>query len=83
MQDIKRQVRAYLLDNFLMGGCEEDIADDTSFMEKQILDSTGFIELVSFLEETFGVTVEDEEMIPENLDSLPSIEQFIARKRSS
>ncbi len=83
MQDIKQQVRTYLFDNFLMSGSEADIADDTSLMERQILDSTGFMELVSFLEETFGVKVEDDEMVPENLDTLPSIEQFIARKRGS
>jgi acyl carrier protein len=83
MQDIKQQVRSYLLENFLMGGLEEEIQDDTSFMEAHILDSTGFIELISYLEEQFGIQVKDDEMVPENLDSLRSIEQFIWRKRAS
>jgi len=80
MQDIKNQVRTYLLDNFLMGGNPDEIRDEYSFMERHILDSTGFIELITFLEETFGIKVEDEEMIPENLDSLNNIENFLRRK---
>lgn len=81
MADIKQQVRVYLLDNFLMGGAADEIGDDTSFMGSHILDSTGFLELIAYLEETYGIKVKDEEMIPENLDSLANIERFIARKR--
>ncbi len=81
MQDIKSEVRAYLLDNFLMGGSADEIRDADSFMDKHILDSTGFIELITYLEETYGIKVEDEEMIPENLDSLSNIENFLRRKR--
>lgn len=83
MQDIKQQVRAYLLDNFLMGGTALDIQDDTSFMNSHILDSTGFIELIGYLEEHFGLQVEDDEMVPENLDSLKNIEHFILSKRAA
>jgi acyl carrier protein len=83
MQNVKHQVRCYLLDNFLMGGTAQDIGDDTSFMEAHILDSTGFIELISYLEQQFGLRVEDEEMVPENLDSLANIERFVSRKRAS
>ncbi|BAU47905.1 acyl carrier protein [Sulfurifustis variabilis] len=83
MSDIKQQLRAYLLDNFLMGGSADEIRDDTSFMASHILDSTGFLELIAHLEETYGVKVKDEEMIPENLDSLSSIERFLARKQSA
>ena len=83
MQNIKHQVRTYLLDNFLMGGTEQDIQDGTSFMGSHILDSTGFIELISYLEEQFGIQVTDDEMVPENLDSLKNIEQFVSGKRAS
>lgn len=83
MQDIKHQVRSYLLDNFLMGGLEEEIQDNMSFIEAHILDSTGFIELISYLEEQFGIQVKDDEMVPENLDSLRNIEQFVWKKRAS
>ena len=83
MQDIKSEVRTYLLDNFLMGETGQEIRDDTSFMNNHILDSTGFIELISYLEEQFGIQVQDEEMVPENLDSLANIEHFVSGKRAS
>ena len=82
MKDVKQVVRTFLLDNFVMGS-DVTIADDASFMEGHILDSTGFIELISFIEETFEVKVEDEEMLPENFDSLANIENYLARKRAS
>jgi len=69
-----------MLDNFIMGGNADDLKDGDSFMERHIIDSTGFIELITFLEQSFGIRIEDEEMIPENLDSLNSIEQFISHK---
>jgi acyl carrier protein len=80
MPNIKDQVRTYLLDNFLMGGTAQDIQDDTSFMTRRILDSTGFIELISYLQEQFGIQIKDEEMVPENLDSLKNIEKFVSGK---
>ena len=81
MQDIKNLVRKFLLDNFVMGG-NVVIADDTSFMKGHILDSTGFIELILFIEESFGVKVDDAEMLPENFDSLLNIEGYVERKRT-
>lgn len=81
MGDIKQQVRAYIIDNFLMGEAAGELGDDTSFMERHIIDSTGFLELIAFLEETFGIKVKDEEMVPENLDSLSSIEAYVRSKR--
>lgn len=82
MQDEKNVVRQFLLDNMVMGG-DVTIADDTSFMGEYILDSTGFIELITFIEETFGIAVDDEERLPENFDSLASIESYLARKRAA
>jgi len=82
MQDIKTVIREFLLDNFVMGS-DAVIADDVSFMKTHILDSTGFIELVTFIEETFGIKVADEEMLPENLDSLLNIEAYLERKRAA
>lgn len=79
MQDIKTVIREFLLDNFVMGS-DAVIADDVSFMKTHILDSTGFIELVTFIEEAFGIKVADEEMVPENLDSLLNIEAYLERK---
>ncbi|ADH86442.1 hypothetical protein DaAHT2_1751 [Desulfurivibrio alkaliphilus AHT 2] len=79
MQEPKAVVRRFLLDNFVMGS-DADIADDTSFMKEHILDSTGFIELVTFLEESFGIVIDNDEMLPENLDSLLNIELYLSRR---
>jgi acyl carrier protein len=83
MQDIKAQVREYIKDNFLMGARGSDFADTDSFMEKHILDSTGFLELIAYLEESFGIAVADEEMTPDNLDSLDKVAAYIGRKRAT
>ena len=80
MRGVKDKVRAFLRDNFLMGDGDQDIQDDTSFMESHILDSTGFIELISYLEEQFEIRVNDDEMVPDNLDSLKNIEHFVSGK---
>ena len=82
MEDPKEIIRKFLLDNFMMGG-DVEIGDDTSFMENHILDSTGFIELITYIEETFHVVVDDEEMLPENFDSLVNIAGYLAGKRAA
>jgi acyl carrier protein len=81
MTNIKDQVRSYIADNFLLGDKAARLADSDSFLEHHILDSTGFLELISFIEESFGIKVQDDEMIPENLDSLKNIETFVIKKR--
>ncbi|MGH9896617.1 MAG: acyl carrier protein [bacterium] len=83
MSDIKNRVREYIMDDFLMGGVADELTDEASFMDRHILDSTGFIELISFLEQSFGIKVRDEEMVPENLDSLQNIECYVQRKRAA
>lgn len=80
MQDIKKTVRQYIADNFMMGESGADFGDDQSFLDHHIIDSTGFIELVTFLEEHFNIQIKDEEMIPENLDSLAAIDRFVTAK---
>ena len=80
MIDIKNRVRAYIEENFLMGLGAGSIEDETSFLDMGIIDSTGVIELITYIEENFGITVEDAEMIPDNLDSLAAIERYIGRK---
>jgi acyl carrier protein len=73
------RVREFVVDNFLFGE-DGDLREDTSFLEDAVIDSTGILELVTYLEETFGITVEDEEMVPENLDSLRSIGSYLESK---
>jgi acyl carrier protein len=79
-QDIKAATRQFIIDNFLMGAPETDLRDDDSFIARHLVDSTGFLELVMHLEQTYGIAVADEELIPENLDSLEAIARFIGRK---
>lgn len=83
MKDIKAKVRHYIFDNFIMGGDAGRLKDGDSFMAQHVVDSTGFLELVTFLEETYGFVVEDEEMLPENLDSLDNIDAYVRRKMAS
>lgn len=83
MQHIKAQVRQYVLDNFMMGSTAADLKDADSFMDRHILDSTGFLELIAYLEETFGIRIEDSEMVPENLDSVDHVAAYVGRKRST
>lgn len=80
MSAIKSKVRSYIVENFIMGGDGPAFADGDSFMELHIVDSTGFLELVTFLEESYGFIVEDAEMTPENLDSLNGIEAYVTAK---
>ena len=80
MHTIRGNLRGYIEDNFIMGARAAPLADGDSFLEHHVLDSTGFLELVTFLEETYAIKVEEDEMIPENLDSLDSLVQFLVRK---
>lgn len=77
---IKQEIWRFVRDNFLLGACEQDFDDDDSFMENGIIDSTGVLELVSFVEEHFGIDVLDEELIPNNLDSANKLTDYITRK---
>jgi len=79
MSKIKDQIRAFVVENFLFGN-NGDLEDNTSFLEEGIIDSTGILELVSFLEEEFPITVEDEELIPENLDSINNATAYLQSK---
>ena len=77
--DPVNEVKEFIIENFLFGD-EEQIELETDFFEKGIIDSTGVIELVSFLEETFGISIDDEELVPENLSSLKNINAFLQQK---
>ncbi len=81
MDRIKAELRRYVEANFIMGASGPVLADGDSFLDHHVLDSTGFLELISHLEETYAIRVADDEMIPENLDSLDSAAAFVARKQ--
>ena len=78
--DIKAALRDFITDSFLPSAGLESLTDDDSFMETGIIDSTGVLELLEFIEETFEIRVEDEEVVPDNLDSLSKLSAFIQRK---
>ncbi len=80
MSDMKEKVRTFVVDHFLFGQ-GTGFQDGASFLEQGIMDSTGVLELVAFLEESFGVKVSDDELIPENLDSVDLICAYLERKR--
>jgi len=76
---IEQEVRKFIERNFILDG-NDPLQDEDSLLEKGIIDSTGVLELVAFLEETYHFKIEDEELIPENLDSIKNISQFIRNK---
>lgn len=77
--EIKEKIKAFIVENFLFGEAE-GLGDETSFLEEGIIDSTGILEVVDYLEEEFSISVDDEELIPENLDSIKNLEAYITRK---
>ena len=79
---IEKQIRDFIVDNFLFGAPDNGLEDKDSLLDKGIIDSTGVLELVSHLEETYSIQVEDEELIPENLDSIEAVTAYIQRKQS-
>ncbi|MBW1643505.1 MAG: acyl carrier protein [Deltaproteobacteria bacterium] len=79
MNETKGKIKAFIIENFLFGS-ENGLKDETSFLEEGIIDSTGILELVTFLEEEFSITIEDEELVPENLDSINNVTAFLERK---
>ena len=79
-EDTTVEIRDFVVSTFMFGDADS-LKDDTSFMSGGIIDSTGILELIFFLEDTYGVKVQPEEMIPANLDSVNKVAQFVATKR--
>ena len=79
MSELKQQIRTFIVENFLFGDSTQ-LQEDTSFLDSGIVDSTGILELVTFLEEKYNISIEDDELIPENLDSLTNIVRFLDHK---
>ena len=77
-----QKIRNFILENFLFTDDQSELANDDSFLQKGIVDSTGMLEIIYFIEDDFGIKVEDSEMIPENLDSVNNIMEFVKRKSS-
>jgi len=79
----EQTIKNFIIDNFIIDDNPDQLEDDQSFLESGIIDSTGILELVSFIEEHYNIKIEDEELIPDNLDSLNNVVKFINKKLSN
>ena len=80
MDQIKQQIVDFITTNFLFDETDNGLGETDSLLETGVIDSTGVLELVAFIEETYGIKIEDEEIVPENLDSINNIAYYITSK---
>jgi acyl carrier protein len=80
--EIAARVRDYIVGTFLFGDGSR-LTDETSFLESSILDSTGMLELISFVEQEFGFSIDPTELVPDNLDSISKVAAFVERKKGT
>lgn len=80
---IKDSARGFVVENFLFGDAAQTPADTESLIENGIMDSTGVLELVAFIEERFGIAMADSDIVPANLDTLDRIAAFVAARTAS
>ena len=78
---IKNEIRNFVVVNFLFGDAAS-LNDDASFIDSGIVDSTGILELIAFLEDTYNTRIEPDELVPENFDSVNRVVEFLARKQT-
>ena len=79
---IQKEIREYVFENFIVDD-DEVFSDDESFLETGLIDSTGILELITFVEETYDIEIADEEMIPDNLDGIAKVARFVASEKSA
>ena len=77
----QKKIRTFVIENLLLGEEEKDLLDGQSFLESGLIDSTGILEVIAFLEEEYEIAIEDEEMIPDNLDSIDNIVSFLQARQ--
>ncbi|MFH2049658.1 MAG: acyl carrier protein [bacterium] len=80
--DTRTEIKEFIVDNFMMGMNPDDLTDSSSLLELGIIDSTGVLELVGFLEEKYAIQVEDADLTPDNLDSLENLVKYLNNKKS-
>ena len=80
--DIKTKIRDHIATNILYSDNGFEYGDDASFLEEGIVDSVGIMELVLFIEENFGLTVDDEDLTPDNFDSVDRLAEYIKRRQA-
>jgi acyl carrier protein len=79
--EIREKIKGFIVENFLFGTDDASLGDDNSFLESGIIDSTGVLEVVGFIEDEFGIEVLDEELVPDNFDSLSKLTAYVAKKK--
>ena len=82
-RDIGVRIKQFIIDNFLFGTEDKTFTAEDSFWERGIIDSTGILELIQYIEDNFAIKVEDNELLPENLDSLANVTSFILSKSNN
>jgi len=80
---MKKRIRKYIFENFLFEESDGNLGDDDSLLEKGIIDSTGVLELVMFMEENFQIEVKDEDLVPENLDTVNNLVKYINSRQAA
>lgn len=83
MDSIRDEVRGFIIGNFMFGQGGDGLTDDQSFLESGIVDSTGVLELIGFLEQQYAISVADSEVVPANLDSVSQLVDFVRRKQAA
>lgn len=79
MPDYAKQIKAFIIENFLFNAEDSSLGDDESFLESGIVDSTGILEVVAWIEETFGMRVPDTDLLPENFDTVQRLSDYMRR----
>jgi len=77
---MQNEIRQFVIDNFLFGQSDRQLGNSDSFLESGIIDSTGVLELIAFIESKYEVSIADEELVPANLDSIDRVSTFVERK---
>ncbi|MBU0755640.1 MAG: acyl carrier protein [Planctomycetes bacterium] len=81
LEQTESAIRKFIVDNFLFGQEDDQLTSEISLLQSGTIDSTGVLELVMFVEETYGIKIEDDELLPENLDSIRNVAEFVRRKQ--
>jgi acyl carrier protein len=80
LQELRNELRRFITDSIMYGHNTDFLRDDASFLENGVIDSTGVLELISYIETRFGISVDDQDLIPENLDSINGLLRFVEKK---
>jgi len=80
MSDVEQKIKTYIASNILFSDNGYPYPDDASFLDKGVVDSMNVLELVSFVEKQFGIVVEDQDLVPDNFDSVGRLADYVRRK---